>query len=404
MKNKIIMGVLCLAVFFLMVGCNGKNKKNETSNDVKTESVKKADNGEKRKKEKKEEEETELDKLQSRNYKLKGYTIITPYVQIILTSDGKVLAKGENTYGQLGNGKRIDSESWSKVVGLENVVGIYSLGNIGNDVSDENGYGHCYALNSSGELYRWGGNILKPEKVELFSKIKEVKSLTSYELFVKCESGEKYIITRRFNEDNDDSIYSYNSLPDSAEIYGYGDAFIVCNNDEVSFVDAPDLVTIRAFGEILPLEDKIKNIIPVDISEKIEDVIPCRYKGFGGATIMTEEGSVLVLSYQNGKMEVKDMEGIGVKKASFNATDVLLAYGGTISTRGDNEYGQLGDGTTDDYKEGFLEIEETNFEDFEYDGLNEYCIALDEEYNVWGWGKGIGSSPSIIVEQSDFLN
>ena len=40
---------------------------------------------------------------------------------------------------------------------------------------------------------------------------------------------------------------------------------------------------------------------------------------------------------------------------------------------------------------------------FEYNYSRKRCIALDEDYNVWGWGEGFGVSPEIIVENTDFL-
>lgn len=317
-RNKIVITMLSIAMVLSIIGCERKEQTNTATNNISADSIKDQDEDIESEDE---ESVSAIDILDEREEKLMGYTIITPYVQIILTSNGTVLARGENRYGQLGNGERTDSEDWSEVKGLENIVKIYSLGNIGNDTMDEEGYGHCYALSSSGELYRWGGNILIPEKVTVFSKIEKMKSLTSKDLFVECESGEKYIIIPRFNLSCDDSIYSYETLPDEAELYGYGfsDAYLLYYNDELSYINTSGLHqygNTDSFDEISPIEDKIQKVVPVDVTEKIEDIIPCGYEGFGGATLVTDQGSVIGISYREGEMQVKDLGGAGIKKAS----------------------------------------------------------------------------------------
>jgi len=65
---------------------------------------------------------------------------------IALTSDGFVYAWGDNTYGQLGNGRKKNSEKPQKVKGLSDIEDISS------------GYYHCMALNKNGNVYTWGRN------------------------------------------------------------------------------------------------------------------------------------------------------------------------------------------------------------------------------------------------------
>ena len=300
-EKRIIIGIIYLVTLSSISGCSNKEENDSTTNDTIVEEVldESTDEG---KEDKSEEAESPLDALSERDQKLAGNAIITPYIQIILTNCGKVLSKGENMYGQLGNGERTNTDTWSEVEGLENIVGIYSLGNIGSRMYDENAFGSCYALNSSGELYRWGGNILTPEKVTLFSNIREVKSIG--DLYIQCESGEKYIIIPRFNLQHDDTVYSYNSLPDGAELFGYGsDGYLMYTNNQLTYIDVDGLHQYgsgESFDEILALEDKIKNILPLDITEKIENIIPCSYQGFGGATMITDTGSVIGVGYDEG--------------------------------------------------------------------------------------------------------
>lgn len=326
MKKKILIGILSMSVLSIIIGCsdNKENANTAINNSIVEEVVDgEEDEGE--------ELEDTLDELLERNQELAGYTIITPYVQIILTNNGKVLAKGENMYGQLGNGERTNTETWSEIEGLENVVGIYSLGNVGAEMHDEYAYAHVYALTSSGELYRWGGNILTPEKVTMFSTIKEVKSTseqsasTDSSILVICESGEKYIIRSRFNLNGDDSVYSYNSLPDDAELYECCGGYLIYSDNQLSYIDVQSFNQgTDSFDEIVALEDRIVETLP-------------------------------------------------------------------------------GNGTVTEYFDGCIDIDEARFSDFIYNSSRKYYVALDGEYNIWGWGKGFGEKPEIIVKNTDFI-
>ena len=165
-----------------------------------------------------------------------------------------------------------------------------------------------------------------------------------------------------------------------------------------------DYVNTKSFDQISRIEDKMQEPIRVDITEKIKDIIPCGYDGTGGATLITDRGSVIGVKYRDGEMHVEDRGGAAIIKASLNYTDFSLNASGVMKACGDNEYGQLGDETTLDYDDGFLTVGETIFADFEYYSPDEYCVALDDDYNVWGWGKGFGTTPCIIIETDDFVN
>lgn len=409
MKQRIIVGVLCLALMVSFVGCRSSESTDDEMDGFTVEN----DTGE-AESEVAESEDTEVlspeEVLAERDGVLAGYAIITPYIQVILTNNGKVLSRGENMYGQLGNGERTNSADWVEVEGLEDVVGIYRLGNIGEDTYDKHAYGRCYALTDSGELYRWGGNILTPEKVTLFSKIKEVKSLNSENLFIKCDSGEKYIIIPRFNKNCDDSVYSYNSLPDDAELS------IACSNDEYLVYSEGELTVVKADGlhqrgtdsisQIRQLEDEIHETVTIDNTDPIENMIPCIGR-YGTTLISEKDGHMIGLGYdENGSLVAEDLGGKFIKKASmnYNYTCFVLYTTGELLAIGDNGEGQLGDGTMTDYYDGFISIDEASFLDFEYNSTKvRYCVALDTSYNVWGWGEGFGATPDIVVLNTDFI-
>ena len=74
---------------------------------------------------------------------------------------------------------------------------------------------------------------------------------------------------------------------------------------------------------------------------------------------------------------------------------------GELHCIGNNEYGQLGDGTTLDYDEDWLTCEGYAFKDF-YTADGETASALDFNNNVWVWGKGFGKTPEIIISSEMF--
>ena len=150
-----------------------------------------------------------------REYELSPYIIIRPELQMILKTDGTVWGKGFNEHGELGNGERIDTSDWSKINDLDEVTGIYAFDNFGFRNMDSRVLGHCYALTKNGELYRWGDNILMPEKVTFFPTIKEIIQSTGDLLIIICENGEKYLMYPFY----EDVVLSYNSLPDNAKLY-----------------------------------------------------------------------------------------------------------------------------------------------------------------------------------------
>ena len=138
--------------------------------------------------------------------------------------------------------------------------------------------------------------------------------------------------------------------------------------------------------------------------------------------IVTEDGSVLEMeknfSESDGDIALED---ITLKDLGFeNVKKVLLEDGveynkfvlfqsGSIECFGDNKNGQLGDSTTLDYYDGYLKRDEALFmdmfigEDDSREG-GKFIVALDDQYNVWAWGYNFGSTPQIIVYQSEFYS
>ena len=350
-----------------------------------------------------------VDVLSEREPTFTGYAIVTPYIQIILTNEGTVLARGINMYGQLGTGDRLDSDTWVEVKDLDNVVGIYAVGNVGNSRDGEFAYDHIYALTDTGELYRWGGNILTPEKVTFFSTIKAVKEIGN-DLFIECESGEKYLITPRYNANHDDNIYSCNSLPNDIQLSAsFSDLYLIYSDNQLTLYYTPMFhqYSSESFSNtesIEPIDNYVDRTIPVDISDPIKSMtVGMSDDTTYGVALCTESGNVIFLTYDpyNDDLVTTDLGGSGIKKLYLNDTTFSLFRSGELRAIGENTYGQLGDGTTIDYYDDYLEIDEALF--FDFINSSKYCIALDTSYNIWAWGDGFGTTPEIIIENTDFI-
>lgn len=93
--KKIIIGIICLVTLSSISGCSNTEENDSTTNDTIVEEVldESTDEG---KEDKSGEAESPLDALSERDQELAGNAIITPYIQIILTNNGKALSKGEN--------------------------------------------------------------------------------------------------------------------------------------------------------------------------------------------------------------------------------------------------------------------------------------------------------------------
>lgn len=87
-------------------------------------------------------------------------------------------------------------------------------------------------------------------------------------------------------------------------------------------------------------------------------------------------------------------------------TKFILHNDGTLCSRGSNEGEILGDGTTLDYFDDYLTVDEASFVDFivrqERYSDEFYCDALDESGNIWTWGNKFGPTPEIEIENTMF--
>lgn len=341
--------------------------------------------------------------------RMEGNVIIRPTCILLLKNDGTVVGKGDSSYGELGNGKRKVCENWTLVKNLGGVKKIYADYGVGvsnNDIEPK--YNFCYALTESGVLYRWGGNILEPE--EFLHDIKDIYDCGNHAseygscLMIQYDDGRIELI--RGGGNNTIEIFDVTKIVKGDEIlfaeFGYiivkdvkkGISYYVdCENNKIKEID--ELHSIyRA---------KCKEVARYKLGNNIESV--------GGEcanyiSVISEEGAVRNFVVKDHSVSFQgDWDGKGYKYyvKLYDGDNSFALYGNKVNTIGENEYGQLGDGTTIEYWDDWISIDE--FECIELWAGNSdwgpYCTALDVNHNIWCWGGYFGSTPEIVELAAD---
>lgn len=348
---------------------------------------------------------------------------------IIRKDDGTVWAKGSNRYGQLGNGSRIDSEEYVQVSGLQNIQYIFTQQTYGFDDSTK-----YYALDSEGNLWEWGGNVLKPEIKDIEHKIVRIleeNTFTEDTILMECDDGNTYLF--REVSIKGESEYKYEGI---LLKYDLPSESAVINKNIC--VDGDTIIIY--YGSLYNAEnylDCVKEIARINIEDEMGDVVFCSSVGSGHSSnyientqekrvfCLNSEGTAFEIRWDEDKdshemknMEINNLGGSGIEKTyqtkSYvkEANRINLLSNGELFVYGDNSRGQLGDGTYYDYYEDWLRVETDLFRDFTclgygdsgYYGTDCYgVVAVSRDSNrVWYWGIGEGSTPVPIIEPEDF--
>ena len=85
-----------------------------------------------------------------------------------------------------------------------------------------------------------------------------------------------------------------------------------------------------------------------------------------------------------------------------DAFDIALSNDGEVYTSGDNDYGEVGNGTTDKFSEWWtVDVPPINSIFTPFDGS---VYAIDGENNLWAWGKGYDTLPQLLYNLNDVAN
>lgn len=346
------------------------------------------------------EENAESESVITDSISFDGDVIVTPECVLYLKSDGTIWGMGVNEEGQLGNGQRTDSSTWTQVEGIYDAIKICRTGN------------HFYALTLEGKLYHWGSNIFSPEEMTIFSKVTDISN-SAYEnvrnnMIVTCEDGNRYVemtadyfdehfVPLDFDDAQDIRVSPDYTILIDGSLYNYDKKKDV----ELTYID--DVICEQSFQMAYTLKE-----IPCD--EKLSGGY-CNFSSNGHSSYFVgqDTGSIYEWEDNDRNEGLNNIGGANIKtfaRWNYNGYDrgnaYHLFYGGLIRTTGDNNYGQLGDGTNEDLFYGEWDVKGYNFN--EMICWNSVVSAIDGDNNVWAWGSGFGNQPEIIISAEDFVS
>lgn len=401
---KIIARVITLAVLLcLFSGCGRRSNYDDMSSGVEDDAMAREDDN---------VEDDAEDDAESPEYayasqqKMEGNVVIRPECMLLLKNDGTVVGKGNSEHGELGNGERTGSESWTPVSGLTDVKKIYAdeaFGTLDNSLYGDKAF--CYALTKDGDLYKWGGNILEP--ICLLSDVDAFSwgGNGSDAYLVEDRNKNKKILTSRH-------IFDITKIVGKSEILFADGDFLILKDSEshMSYYITFDIEDGKQIDEVHEFyHARGKEHARYKMSKDIERVA---FWDYNSVHVLSKEGAVCHFSFDDDRQSITSegkWSGKGYKYYfKINSRD---EEGGNrfgllvdeVNTMGENKYGQLGDGTNLDYWDDWITVDE--FRGVELyvgrDDHDPYCVALDEDCNIWCWGKGFGSTPQIRVGQTE---
>lgn len=380
-----------------------------------------------------ENEKLSIYKFQSES-NLEGNAIIRPNCMLLITTEGTVIGKGDSSFGELGNGERTYCENWTVIPDLEGIKKIYADWSFGNTDDDGGGYGLCYALAENGYLYRWGGNILRPEiflqdvedfywcgvdstcfALEYKDGHKELKmpdgNYTDYIFDVTdivqdsqilyAETDLLYVEETRLewdDEPEDSEIDNYIIIKDRKSGRTY---FVELNIEELEKIDEKYRIFRAKATEIGRYEigNEIAKVACI-VERKEYDNSEGNSIEADAVYVISEEGSIRDFVIEgNSIFFLDDWEGWGYTYFHKLRDNIFAVHNNDVNTIGDNEYGQLGDGTTLEYYDDWIVVDEFSCVEL-YDSRSDwgrYCVALDDYNNIWCWGGNFGEKPQIEI-------
>lgn len=253
---------------------------------------------------------------------------------LVLQKDGSVLAWGTNENGELGDDTDFNSPDPVQVVNLPPVTQVRA------------GYSHAVALDASGRVWTWGDNSYGQLGDEFF-----IPRLFADEVFLPVKAVRV--------EAGGDSTFALDSLG-RVWSWGRGDNFQLGDgglNDRAT----PQLV----FGL-----DKI-----VSISAGPYDVAAVRSDG----TLWYWGGE----DYQE-PTQITGLQGKAISVSNGEGHILVLLEDGRVISLGNNDSGQLGDGTTESTDTFILTVGLPSMK-LVATGLY-HSLALARDGTLWAWG------------------
>lgn len=313
---------------------------------------------------------------------------------VALKEDGTVWVWGGNTFGQLGNGENIGSNTPVESIGLDNVVSVAS-GWSSTAVLKSDGTVWTMGYNSYGQL---GDGTNKSSNIPV-----QVKGLSD---IVSISAGWEHMVALK----SDGTVWTwgnnkYGALGDGTN-YDSSIPVKVDGIENVIYISAGGASTavVKSDGTVWGWGDNIlgqlgdgtKNDRNTPVKAKNLSNIISVSMGSGHMMALMDDGTLWATGYNgygqlgDGTYNSKDIfvEVIGLENIVSVAVGhdhtVALKEDGTVMAWGRNDKGYLGDGTTIDslvpvQVMGLDQIIEISAGDY-------HTVALREDGTVWAWG------------------
>ena len=273
---------------------------------------------------------------------------------LALKKDGTVWAWGNNDYGQLGDGTEIDRATVVQVSGLSGITAIAG------------GYSHSLALKNDGTVWAWGSNDYGQLGDGSRADKKTAVQVSGLSGITAISGG----------------YYHSLALKNDGTVWAWG------NNDNGQLGDGTTMYATTA----------------VQVSEQNEPSGLSRITAIAGGGLhslaLREDGTVwawgnnlrrqlgenvpVYASYYERAVQVSGLNYITAIASGYSHSLAQLYYG-NLQAWGNNENGQLGDGTTTYMNEVAVNVGGLE-EITAIAGGEAHSLALREDGTVWAWG------------------
>ena len=322
---------------------------------------------------------------------------------VALVQDGTVRAWGKNDGGQLGDGTTKSRSAPVAVVGLTNITAIAA------------GSSHVLALKSDGTVWAWGRNF--PGSLGDGTELSRSAPVQTHNLndVIAISAGASYSLALK----SDGTVWAWGSN-------NYGQLGNGKNASEKLPVQVTMLsgVTAIAAGTSTSIALKQDGTVwawgynyygQLGDATTTDRNVPTKVSGLGNVTAigasgwssaaLKQDGSVWMWGNDSAQQATSPMSVSGMPTATAIAVGqgtFALKSDGTVWGRGFNSmYGQLGDGTMVDR---YSAVQVVNLNDVKAIAAGQYHIlALKHDGTVWAWGSngfgelGDGSTTNLTT-------
>lgn len=328
---------------------------------------------------------------------------------LYLKDDGTLWAWGSNYMGQLGNGSFNSSKIPIQVLGLENVLSVFT------------GADNSFAVKRDGTLWAWGGNTggslgigntniqSVPVQVTGMTNVKAISAANNYTLALK-EDGTVWAWGRNSNGQLGNGT-GINSLTPVQTSINNVKKIVASSNSSLALKEDG---TVWAWGNYKTLGNNysLNNSSPLPLQIESLSNIKDIAVGYDFAVALHQDGRISTWGGRNKEGQLGFYGGINGDQISWtplivngisNVTGisvgdsfvVALKEDGTAWAWGDNYFGQLGNGTTTSSSSPVQVSGLTNIGHIQSNSTSN--LAVLEDYSMWIWGRYINGYSILPV-------